>query len=347
MSKNDTRIKSFIKLEMSEISGEEISGYDYPTDNLYPYPDVSRTEINKNYEPKLKSLIDLGSKLNTTRQALEHFEDLTNQNSNLSNTNDNINNSDGSTYNLNREILLRKEQLNTLENDELNNQFSKMQNLQSTIFTKERLIEENLIGAEKNERNIRVLAGTILLSIILFVIISMYGGGSIDDKKLVTLCIVILIVFIIFIMYQYNIMYLGDSLGYIFSFQFLSSVGSQIEQKTQDFQQDINQVKYGDYDTWKAANCGSCPSDNVDEVSYVSELSLPEVEYSPAFFYQDGSAPNQIIVDRSNLPDDYDNVINYLDYNSSDSSNGTITNNNLVSPTKGALVGSTVFTTDL
>ncbi len=272
----------------------------------YPLPEISGDDAQQNYLPQLKKLIQTGKKMNSNQHnlegfsnqqyaTLEGFQDFSVFNSALNDANTN-NNTKASTYNAEREILLRKEALNELENEDSTRQLIRMQNLQSEIFTKERLIEENLYHAEQNENNMRTLMGSFLFAIVLFILISLYGSGKLDESKLSKLCIFLLILFLLFIMFQYNILYLHDSLSYIFSFSFLSNVGQKIEDKTQAMKEDINQIRYGkDYDTWKNENCGSCPpTPGPEEVSaedYTTEMS----GFIPSFYYQDGSTPNQVI----------------------------------------------------
>ena len=322
----------------------------------YPVPEVSGDE----YLSQLNKIIQYGKKMNQNRKNLEGYsnqiyndiEGFESQDLNTYNASLNVANSDNnttsSTYNAEREILLRKEELQELENEQLNQQYVKMQNLQSQIFTKERLIEENLYHAEENEKNMRTIMGTFLFAIALFLIISMYGSGKLDENKLSKLCIVLLILFILFIMFQYNVFYLNQSLRYLFSFQFLSNVGKEIEQKTESMKEDINQIKYGkDYDSWKNQNCGVCPpTPGPTEVS-AGDFDVETSGYSAAFYYQDGSTPNQAILPMNTRDSSgpYIDQIHHTDINMIDSKGSP--NLRLIGPNDGQLVASNTYTRSL
>ncbi len=311
--------------------------------------------VRRDYKTKMNDLINFGKNKNSLRKNLiEGYDNqkpvysFDDENAFLSATNSD-NNTKMSTYNLNREILLRKEELNQLENEEINNQLKRLQNLQTEVFTKERLIEENLYHSKKNENNIRTLMISFIFAILLYVIISLNGNGSLSDKKMGLFCIIILIIFLIFLMYQYNVIYMKDSLNYIFSFAFLSNVGEKIEKKTQDLKQDINKARYGmDYDTWKNENCGSCPPEpsGPAEVS-AEEYTTEEEDYAPGFYYQDGSSPNQVIYPKNTQATSgvYNDTIQYTDINNI-GGDGKI-KKSTIGPIDGQLVASNVYTRSL
>lgn len=324
----------------------------------YPLPEISGDDANTEYLPKLKELIKVGKAMNKNQKALEGFTnqeyaniegfvDLSDINANLSTQNDD-NNVKASTYNAEREIVLRKEELNQLENEEIQRQLMRMQNLQSEVFTKERLIEENLYQAERNENNMRTLMGGLLFAIVLFIIISMYGSGKIDDSKLSKFFMILLVLFTIFLMYQYNILYMNDSLRYIFSFAFLSNVGEEIEEKTAKMKENIQKARYGkDYDTWKNENCGTCPPtpgpEEVSAMDYTTEIS----GYAPSFYYQDGSSPNQVIYPKNtkDTAGPYTDQIHRTDINIINQRG--LPDPTLIGPNDGQLVATNTYTRSL
>ena len=161
------------------------------------------TEENRTkYENNLKNLIKYGLDINKNLVELEKFanqrEDFTNnytfmtggdktlsdKNKDLVNANT-TQNGFNKSFNQNREILLRKEQMNQLENEDIENQYKRLDQIQSSIFSKERLIEENLYHSEKSERNIRVLTASILFVLLLFIIVGVYYTKKIDNVKFV------------------------------------------------------------------------------------------------------------------------------------------------------------------
>jgi hypothetical protein len=58
-------------------------------------------------------------------------------------------------------------------------------------------------------------------------------------------------------MYLYNIFYLKESVGRLFTLRFLSNIGQKIEQKTNDFNKQLKLIKQGDYDKWVIFYCYS------------------------------------------------------------------------------------------
>ena len=66
---------------------------------------------------------------------------LSNLNENTENTNLNYN-SDSTISNINSQILLKKEQLIKMKNEDLNKQINHLQNYESSIINKDRLIDE-------------------------------------------------------------------------------------------------------------------------------------------------------------------------------------------------------------
>ena len=85
--------------------------------------------------------------------------------------------------NLNSEALIKKEELLKLENEDLMKQLRELESIQSTIYNKERIIEQNNASMKQEDINIRVLISCIVLAILLLISISLYGTGKLDSKK--------------------------------------------------------------------------------------------------------------------------------------------------------------------
>ncbi len=299
----------------------------------YPLPTTSKQQIEDVYIPTMKSIQQIGKNINQKRKQIEGFEshhsyapiehfasqieqNINNTNTSLS-TSNTTNNTNVDTYQIQRETLYRKEQLNDFENKEIENQYKKMENLQSSIFTKERLIEENLYQAEKHELQIRIITGSMLFVLFLFIIIIMYGIGNIDNAKLTKYCILLFSLYVLFLMYQYNVFYLRDSLSNIFTLNFFKGIGERIETSEEQMKRSVQRIKYGmDYDEWKSKNCGICPSNDPTEISAMS-YSGDEVTGTQGFYYQDGSSPNQLIYPRNTLATSgkYQDTIHHIDTN--------------------------------
>ncbi len=278
-------------------------------------------EIKNEYKTKLLELIKYGTNLNKNIYELERFvngeeiEDFTNnytfmtggdeqlsqKNKDLISSN-NFQNTNNKTFNINRDILLRKEQMNQIENEELEDQYKHLDQIQSNIFSKERLIEENLYYSEQSERNIRVLTGSILFVLLLFVVVGIYYLKKIDNDKFVKLCGLLFGIFLLYLCYQYNVFYLKDSLSALFSGRVATELGNKIENKTMQMQEDIQRIREGDYEVWKKKNCSSCSPTPSNDVSGLDIQNLSGYGYSSSYFtYQDGSTPNQLINPENSL----------------------------------------------
>ncbi len=281
----------------------------------YCLPNTTQ-ELKNVYKNNLKELIKYGLDINKNLIELEKFanekenrEDFTNnytfmigndeqlsqKNKDLVNANISQNTRNQS-FNTNRDILLRKDELSELENEDIENQYKQLDQIQSNIFSKERLIEENLYHSEKSERNIRVLTGSILFVLLLFVIVGIYYTKKIDNDKFVKLCGLLFIIFLLYLCYQYNVFYLNDSLSALFSGRVATDLGNRINKKTLQMQEDIQRIREGDYDEWKKKNCNSCSPIPSKDVSGLDIQNLSGYGLSSSYFsYQDGSTPNQLI----------------------------------------------------
>ncbi len=338
------------------------------------YPQISQKKIDKNYKPNLNDLIKTGNNINLNLNALkyDHFTNqnlyeqfatyensdvstIMSQNSSLSSNNSDMND-ELITANLNREITLKTEELTQLENQDLSNQLKQLQGLQTTIFSKERLIEDNMYEAERNATNIRVLSGSIIFGVLFFVLIYVYGIQTLGAPLVRTIGIALVVIYILFIFYQYNIFYLKDSIGMLISFKFLSNIGAKIDAKTKEINKRATDMTY---DLWVQNHC-SCPTnydlnsgedeeDNSWETG-ISGSGLSGETEVPGVYYQDGSAPNQLLVPTNSLSNSgtYKDKITYSDYSKNyDYGTNPVLDDNNRSPVDGKLVGHSVYTNGL
>lgn len=358
------------------------------------YPQISKKKIDKIYKPNLNDLIKTGNNINLNLNALkyDHFtnqnlyeqfatyensdssvqgiveeptENGTGGNSNIDHAINTMNTSLG-TANLNREITLKTEELTQLENQDLSNQLKQLQGLQTTIFSKERLIEDNMYEAERNATNIRVLSGSIIFGVLFFVLIYVYGIQTLGAPLVRTIGIALVVIYILFIFYQYNIFYLKDSIGMLISFKFLSNIGAKIDAKTKEINKRATDMTY---DLWVQNHC-SCPTDydlnsgeDEEDNSWETGISgsgLSGETEVPGVYYQDGSAPNQLLVPTNSLSNSgrYKDKITYSDYNEKDPLNSYLNNERNTEQSEyttlngeqvpnGKLVGHSVYTNGL
>ncbi len=251
------------------------------------------TELSKNnYQDNNKITSDLIKSLNENLSQINFIQNEMNLLSNL-----------------NQESLLKKEQLLKMKNEELMEQLHSLESIQSSITNKDRLIEQTNKNIEKQNLNIYVLSALAGLAVILFIIIILKGNNIIDQKKFNIMLSIHITIFILTIAYSYNIFYFQDAITYLFDRRRLR-ISEQIK-KMVDEKNKFSDDKESD---WIAENC-NCPIDNTggEDAIYPTDQNTTQKEH-PGYFYYDGTAPQQIIVDLPVAEDKYDQHINWVDY---------------------------------
>lgn len=114
--------------------------------------------------------------------------------------------------NLNNESIIKKDQLIKLENDDLTQQLFKLENLQSTISNKNRMIEQINSDTQDTDNNIKTLMTVIILTLIFLLLIIAHGYKKIDDLVLAFLFGLIVFSFLITYMYLNNVFSFKDAI---------------------------------------------------------------------------------------------------------------------------------------
>jgi hypothetical protein len=312
------------------------------------YPNMSQKRIDKEYKPDLSKLNTYGKNLNINLNALQYDHFTNNVNNGdytykSTNTSDNtlingLNTANKSTINqmnptlynanLNREYQLKTQELMNLENKDLNKQLVGLQRLQTNIFSKERLIEDNLTKSSNYETGIRALSASILFGALLFLVIYLYGKNTMNPKLLQGVGTLLIVIYILIIFYLYNVFYLQESLNNVISMNLMAGIGGRIQEATDKVNNRIDDIKGKRYNEWVKRNC-SCPniaSEDTDEdnsgLRILSEEELIEYEEqpeTPGLFYQDGSSPNQLLYPPNTRKNSgkYHDRIEYPDYSKS------------------------------
>lgn len=278
-------------------------------------------ELKKNIKENFTDFQENATSIQSTVDAI---------NANLSNITA-IQNYSNKINNFNTEALIKKEELLRLENEDLMKQLRELENIQSTISNKERIIEQNSVSMKQEDVNIRVLITCIILAILLLISISLYGSGKLDSKKLGIVVSIIVVLYIIVFLYAYNIFYFRTAIE-ILSYRKRERIIGSVREWRENVRNDVKESLYGTESEWINNNC-ACPSDyNLEEEDvYAQDPNVAELEI-PGYMYYDGTAPQQILVPS---PDEIttDASIDWVDYspsgnNSYDPSNNKTTNNN-------------------
>jgi len=225
---------------------------------------------------------------NEIKSALSSLSNLTtaaNSNINALNT---LNNIDS-------QILLKKDELIKIKNDELNEQIKHLQNFESNIINKDRLIDETNLYMENNDKNITVLIFSIIFSIILLIIILMYVYNNISPNLFNLLLIVIVIMYIVLFLYAYDIFYFKTVVNF-FDYRKKENIANAVKDWNKFTKTNLQQKLYGDKKEWDKNNCNCPPKDDI----YSNEANIG-VKQIPGLYYYDKNSPNQLIVGNDTL----------------------------------------------
>ena len=219
--------------------------------------------------------------------------------------------------NLQQEEFLKKETLLKLQNEKLMEQLRTLENIQSVIINKDRNIEQINENIEYTNINIRVLSFGIFLSLLLLVIIILYGFKIIDDFQRNVLIVIIAVLFFILLMYIYNIFNFKDSMNGISKKKnILTAAVKGLDEFKKEASENIRESLYGDQHNWIEENC-DCPleeNDVTEENSYAYDINKT-IKEIPGAYYYDNSAPPQLLVPSPDSTSIQSNEkINWVDY---------------------------------
>jgi hypothetical protein len=228
-----------------------------------------------------------------------------------------------SVNNLNQEALVKQSELLKLKNEDLKKQLQNLEIIQYHINIKERLIDQTNLNTVNQDINIYLLVIEIILAFVMVFFISLYGTGKIDGKKLFLILIIIGVIYIIMYIYTYNIFSFRDAISYLSSSHTNWYLGKELKEWGNAVRDDINQHKQDLKNNWIANNC-DCPleeeSQPVQE-EYISGIGGSEYGKEMAgYFYNDHSAPAQLLVPSPDSVPTLNDKIEWVDY----SANGDI-----------------------
>ena len=277
------------------------------------------TKVNSDYAT-MKSAFTTGS---YTPPSQTTADIMTAININLAEL-DLINNMSIIKNNVNQELLVKKNKLLRMKNDDLMNQLRELEQIESAISNKNKLIEQTNSNILNQELNIKVLIASAILAVILLIAIILYGYSIININKLILVIIIITICYILIFMYSYNIFYYKDAITYLFDRR-EQRLGYALKNWSDVKQSNLKDALYGSESTWVKDNC-ACPATTEEEdiIYATNQNSYATVTETPGHFYYDGSAPQQLLVPTPD-PAILNENIEWVDY----SSNGNISYNML------------------
>ena len=221
--------------------------------------------------------------MTTNATSISSLEDSTAARSSYLKANTQINN-------INSEILLKKDQLIKIKNSELNEQIKYLQNYESSIINKDRLIEETNNYIEKNNKNIIVLIFCIVFAIFLCIIVSSYVYNRISPKIFTLLLLFVILMYIFLFLYSYDIFYFKTAVNFL-DYRKNNNLENAVKDLSTMTKTDLQKKLYGSKKEWDEKNC------ECEEMQpiYPTETDI-SVKNIPGYYYYDGNAPKQLIV---------------------------------------------------
>lgn len=210
-------------------------------------------------------------------------------------------NTDVDTQNSNNSILFRQNELLEVKNNILNGQLTELEQIQSIISTKDKLLDITNYDLSKKSSIIKILFIGIFISIFLLILTGIYGSGVIDDTKYLAIISILIFIFIFYILYIYNTFNVS-SYTHAISNKYL--VGKGINSLSKSINDKIRTDIYGNEQDWIKSNCNQ-PCDIKDESNDIindeDTSSTPigdtavQVTTTPGYYYKDSAGPKQLL----------------------------------------------------
>jgi len=269
--------------------------------------------INTNYNV-LKSS-NIGNYVNTNVTAVPNIIQAINENlAELTLVQNELNTSN----NINQEILVKKDQLLRMKNDDLMKQLKELEIIESNISNKNRIIEQTNYNIQNQNTGINNLIISIILAIILCISVFLYSYNILDNNKFMILLIVIILCYLFLYLYTYNIFYLKDSISYLFNARSIQSVENTLTKWSTIVKTAVNNELNEVEDNWVKNNC-ACPVSEEEDKNKPVDQNVVSKEI-PGYFYYDGTAPAQLLIPTPDPVLGLNQKIDWVDY----SSNGNI-----------------------
>jgi uncharacterized MAPEG superfamily protein len=303
-------------------------------------------KLNALYK-KLNSYVDTNDQnrqnIKLLMDSYYQFDDTNTYQLNLVNTNESTN----------VDVAQKQNELNTIENNNIMNQYKELENIKYNIINKNSLIENTNAALQETNIQINILSTIIFFSFLFLIVIYLYGSNKISSTILLVIFIFVLIIYILLLLYYFNI-----GAFRLFVYNFYNVKGFKFDQKLKGWvnkmDNDLNELK----SEWTNNNC-NCPKDILEKQQKEKEkeqysskkirIQVGEEEYisqyntiqNTNYTYYDDSAPPQTVYP---FPEeDMGNQIEWVDYDTTDNSNSYYGNENTNMP-RSALSNDITYT---
>jgi hypothetical protein len=213
-----------------------------------------------------------------------------------------------------REILYKQDSLLDIKNEYLDNNLRKLQDIQSSIINKDRIIDQINDNITNNNNTIFFLIVVLVFSIILFVIINLYGSRRISTSFIRNIFIIIIIIIFLFYLYSFNIFHLQDGIN-IAKYHRNELINNTLK----EWDDDVYNSIYDNVDennNWQDENC-NCPPEEEEFIPNIDPNSNKNNKVPvKGYFYFDGNDPQQLLVPtpKRNKNSNVNDIIDWVDH---------------------------------
>ncbi len=213
-------------------------------------------------------------------------------------------------YNQQQTLANKYDYYLTLQNQKLNKQLNKLEDIESTVATRDSLVRHNQQSFNQKKKQIHVLkVFFVIVTYLVFVIIA-YLGKTISLAFLLTNIMIVLIIYFTYVAWIYNL------LEFKHFTKFLQRDVHQLERNIYEegrhIEDELNEYINGQCD---------CPLKNKDKkhrrikpIKDKKQFQSDTLPYNDGIFYYDGTSPQERIfpmisdVTKKYNPDDYNNA---------------------------------------
>lgn len=202
-------------------------------------------------------------------------------------------NTRNSIYNNQRNLLNKYDYYIGLQNQKLNQQLNKLDNIEANIATRDSLIGDNQTAFSYKEKTTHVLLVFFGIAALLVFAIVAYLGNKISLATLLFLMLAVIVIYGIYVAYVYNILFVKSFAN--FGAQEINELKKDVYDEGRRIESQINQ--------YLNQNC-ECPiiNDNDNNKNNKNKNIFPQfgkqtmAEDDDGFFYYDDTAPQDRIV---------------------------------------------------
>jgi hypothetical protein len=212
----------------------------------------------------------------------------------------------------NRNILYRQDKLLDIRNERLDDGLRKLEEIQSSIINKDRIIDQINDNITNNNSTLFFLTILVVFAFILLFIIISYGQKVFSIYFVRNIFIVFVVLTFLLYLYSFNIFHLHDGVNFL-KYHRNELINNTLKKWDNNINSYIHDNKEEDAE-WEYENC-DCPA---EEEEYIPNIDLYDPNKVPVkgYFYYDGNDPAQLLVPEPviNNANNINDTIDWVDY---------------------------------